>query len=342
LLTAAGLFVSLLLPAGRAIAAKPVFTSGDGITVLAQTRLTARLYEISLGTTRVQGQQSVRVLLPEGYDRQASVRYPVLYLLHGGGTPAQPAGANDWTTLGAAEAITAGQPLITVMPSAGNGGWYTNWLHPGSARPQEWQRFHIYQLIAWIDSNLRTIATRQGRAIAGLSMGGYGAIRYAEHFPRKFAYVASFSGALDMLAPQQQRVIYYTELLDGKPTDGPFGVGSPERVVSEQTWREADPVASLKYGVTRLRGDAIALYTGAGTSPNNPEAPIPTNFEAGVNPENHRMDEALTKAGIPHYFIDYGTGKGFGAGCDGNHDWGCWKADLRDVLPRMMTVLQHP
>jgi S-formylglutathione hydrolase FrmB len=334
--------IAVLLLAGRALGAEPVFQSGDGITVLSQTQLTSRLYEIKLDTTDVQGEQQVRVLVPEGYEQQASVRYPVLYLLHGGGTPSEPAGAEDWTTQGEAEQTTAGQPLITVMPSAGNGGWYTNWLHPGAARPQRWQAFHIHELIPWIDSNLDTIAARKGRAIAGLSMGGYGAIRYAERFPGKFAFVASFSGALDMLAPQQQRTIYYTELINGLPGDGPFGHGSPETVTNEETWREADPVASLRYGVTRLRGMAIALYTGSGTSPDNPNAPIPTNFEAAVAKTNIRMNRALTAARIPHYFLDYGKGEGYGTGCDGNHDWGCWKVDLREALPRMMSVLAHP
>jgi S-formylglutathione hydrolase FrmB len=339
---AAAVLVAVLVLAGRAIAAEPLFRSGDGITVLSQTELTSRLYEVSLDTAAVWGEQQVRVLVPEGYEQQASVRYPVLYLLHGGGTPTEPAGAKDWTTQGEAEQTTAGQPLITVMPSAGNGGWYTNWRTAGAAAPQKWQEFHIRQLIPWIDANLDTIAARNGRAIAGLSMGGYGAIRYAEHFPSKFAFVASFSGALDMLAPQQQRTIYYTELASDLPGDGPFGHGSPEPVINETSWREADPVASLKYGVTRLRGMAIALYTGSGTTPDNREAPLPTNFESAVSFTNHRMDKALIAARIPHYFLDYGKGEGYGTGCDGNHDWGCWMVDLREVLPRMMSVLSHP
>ena len=55
-----------------------------------------------------------------------SDRYPVLYLLHGAfGNDA------DWTAVGDAEAITAGQPMIVVMPDGGQGGWYTNWVNRG-------------------------------------------------------------------------------------------------------------------------------------------------------------------------------------------------------------------
>ncbi|MBA3807027.1 MAG: esterase family protein [Solirubrobacterales bacterium] len=337
------ILATLVLCVAQASAADPVFTSKNGITVQAQPKLNSRLVNLSITTTAVQGPQGVRVLLPEGYDQNSARRYPVLYLLHGGGSPSAPAGARDWTEAGGdAQAITAGQPLITVMPSAGNGGWYTNWYNPGAAAPQNWQTFHIEQLIPWIDANLKTIATKQGRAIAGLSMGGYGAMRYAARYPEKFAYAASFSGALNMLDPQQQRTIFYTEFADGKNTDGPFGVGSPLPLWFDGIWREADPVASPNFGVSHLRGVALALYTGAGTAPNDPNAQLPTNFEAAVNPTNHRMDSTLTTAGIPHYFRDYGRGTGFGVGCNGDHNYGCWNADLRDVLPRMMAVLQHP
>jgi diacylglycerol O-acyltransferase / trehalose O-mycolyltransferase len=75
--------------------------------------------------------------------------------------------------------VIGNRELITVMPdialSDGGGGWCTNW--PDGA--QSWERFHIDQLIPWIDSNLRTIATRSARAIAGLSQGGFCSMSYA-------------------------------------------------------------------------------------------------------------------------------------------------------------------
>ena len=324
-----------------AVAAIPQFTSGNGITVLSQTVLSPRLIEIAVSTNAVRGAQSVRILLPSNYAQGAAKRYPVLYLLHGGGSPTSPAGSRDWTAGGGeAEAITAGQPLITVMPSAGNGGWYTNWAFPKDAAPQNWQTFHNEQLIPWIDANLKTVASKQGRAIAGLSMGGYGALRYAARYPDKFAYAASFSGALNMLDPQQQRVIFYTELADGKPTDGPFGIGSPLPLLLDGIWRGADPVASPEFGVNKLRGVSLALYVGSGTSPNDPNAQFPTNIEAAVNPTNKRMDAALNSANIPHHFRDYGTGAGLN-GCNGDHNYGCWNAALKDVLPRILAVVKQ-
>ena len=58
----------------------------------------------------------------------------------------------------------------------GRGGFYANWLNFGKGGPPMWETYHIDQLIPFIDANLRTIPKRQGRAIAGLSMGGFGAM----------------------------------------------------------------------------------------------------------------------------------------------------------------------
>src|SRR5690606_25000391 len=135
----------------------------------------------------------VRITFPADY-YATGVDYPVLYLLHGGAGGS----SRQWTSEGgAAEYITRNAPLITVMPDGGKVGWYTDWINQ-SAGAQSWEHFHLYQLIPWIDWNLNTIDRKEGRAIAGLSMGGFGAIHYAQQRPDMFAFVASFSGALNL------------------------------------------------------------------------------------------------------------------------------------------------
>ena len=99
------------------------------------------------------------MLLPRGYARSAR-RYPVLYLLHGAVDDYR-----SWTTKGDAEALTAGLPLIVVMPDAGPGGWYTDWLRGRAA--DRWETFHLDQLIPWIDRTLPDPPDRDGRAVAG-------------------------------------------------------------------------------------------------------------------------------------------------------------------------------
>ncbi len=321
-----------------ALAEVPTVRSSDGLTVASQTSLSDRLLELAIDTPSVLGRRKVRVLLPTDYDPAGSKRYPVLYLLHGAGNPNDPSGARDWTDKGDAAAITAGRDVIVVMPDGGNGGWYTDWLFPGEAAPQNWQSFHMGELLPFIDTNFHTISAREGRAIIGLSMGGYGALRYAERYPERFAFVASFSGAVNMLSPGLQRVVFLTELADGKPSDGPFGIGAPLPLIVDRFWREADPVASETFGPSRLRGMGVALYVGSGSAANDPDAQFPTNLEAALNPSSHRFSEALTAAGIEHRFMDYGRGENL-EGCSGDHEWGCWRATLRDVMPFMLEKL---
>jgi S-formylglutathione hydrolase FrmB len=128
-----------------------------------------------------------RIYLPREY-KKTSQRYPVLYLLHG-----LYGNYQNWDTLTHLAGYAEGLPWIIVMPDADD-SWYTN----SASRPQD--RFGDYithDLIAEIDNRYRTIRARHGRAIAGLSMGGYGAIKVALQNPAMFAFAGSLSGALD-------------------------------------------------------------------------------------------------------------------------------------------------
>src|SRR3954454_1424072 len=163
--------------------------------VVATQRLDPRLLELTIRTPALAAPTKVRVLLPDGYAASPRRRYPVLYLLHGAGDD-----AGAWTRSGDAERLTAGRPLIVVMPDGGRGGWYTNWYRDGGGGRPAWETYHVDQLIALVDRCFRTIAARHGRAIAGLSMGGFGALSYAARHPDLFAAAASFSGGVDLEA----------------------------------------------------------------------------------------------------------------------------------------------
>jgi hypothetical protein len=134
----------------------------------------------------------VRVLLPGGYASSGERRYPVLYLLHGSVDDYR-----SWTDKGDAEHLTAGLPMIVVMPDAGSGGFYSDWYNNGAGGPPEWETYHVRELIPWIDAHYRTIASRAGRATAGLSMGGFGAMTYPSRHSDLFVAAASFSGAVN-------------------------------------------------------------------------------------------------------------------------------------------------
>ena len=136
------------------------------------------------------------VYLPPNFD--PSVRYPVVYLLHGmPGSPSEYTNGTDLGTFADAQ-ISAGtlRPFIAVIPAAGTDPHYDGeWAG-------EWETAVVKSVVPWVDSTLPTIATPAGRVLAGLSAGGYGAFDIALRHPSLFGAVESWSG-------------YFTPLRDG-------------------------------------------------------------------------------------------------------------------------------
>lgn len=324
------LLALLLAGIGQAVADAPNFQSGYGIAVQGSRWVSSRTLEVDIATDviapqAINGRHQVRITLPTDYFANPGLRYPVLYLLHGG------AGghSSQWTAGGGAvEPLTAGKRLITVMPDGGKVGWYTNWVNT-SAGAQSWEHFHLYQLLPWVDANLRTLASKQGRAIAGLSMGGFGAIHYAQQRPDLFAYAASFSGALDLGNAGIRSVVTEQAAQNLLPIDGPFG---PPVWPLDTVWNEKNPITRAD----RLRNVQVALYAGSGIH----DADV---LERTVGWSTHLMHEALDNAGIPHFYWMYGRpGPSAPFGCDGGHNFGCWNFALNDALPKMLNVLGQP
>jgi len=164
----------------------PAFVSAKGTA--------ERLYveSAALGGRR----QPVDVYLPPGYDASSSRRYPVFYLLHG--FPGRPGAFLLTVRMGVVEDVLLARrrvrPFILVMPF-GSTGTFTDKEWVDGVRPgQGWATFVTRDLVRAIDARYRTIANGRGRAIGGLSEGGYGAINIALHHPREFRVVESWSG----------------------------------------------------------------------------------------------------------------------------------------------------
>jgi S-formylglutathione hydrolase FrmB len=319
------LVLSVAWPAAAGADA-PNVTSGNGITVSGWRWISSRTLEVDISTAKVaavavNGPHRVRITFPNDYFTSGSTRYPVLYLLHGG------AGGNSaqWTTGGGAvEPITNGRPIITVMPDGGKVGWFTNWVNQGQGA-QAWADFHLNQLIPWVDANLRTVASKNGRAIAGLSMGGFGAVRYAQDRPDLFKFVASFSGAVDLGDSGTRAVVTEQAGQSGFNPYGPFG--SPFWP-ADGTWNALNPLNRA----ARLQGVGVALYAGAGSNDQDV-------LEGTMRASAERFDAALTAAGVPHSYWNYGRP---GNGCDGGHNFGCWNFALNDAMPKIMAALGGP
>jgi S-formylglutathione hydrolase FrmB len=134
-----------------------------------------------------------RVLLPPGYRLITSrrTRYPVVYLLHGYGH-----NHTSWTTQTSLAHYAAAHQLIVVMPT-GDNGWYTD---SATVEADKFETYILEELIPDVQRRFRTVETRAGRTVAGISMGGYGALKFGFKHPEAFAVAASLSGALDAAA----------------------------------------------------------------------------------------------------------------------------------------------
>ncbi len=308
------------------------FRAADGIRVVATHRLDTRLIALTVTTSALPGPASVRELLPRGYASSPHRRYPVLYLLHG-----TIGGAADWTTQGQAEQITAGRPLIVVMPDIAlnyaGGGWCTNWFNGGAGGRPRWETFHIDQLIPWIDGNLRTLAIRGGRANAGLSQGGFCSMSYAARHPELFDIALSFSGASDIAFDPVARALTTAAVSDAESALDHVAVGSifGPRSTEELNWAAHDPTTLA----ANLRGMKLMLFTGNGqTGPlDRSPSPLSAPIEAGVQVLTRSFHDRLQSVGIPNSFDDYGPG---------THAWPYWNRDLRQSIGPIMAAFTHP
>lgn len=140
--------------------------------------------------------QPVDVYLPPGYRTQVHRRYGVMYLLHG--VPGRPGAFLDTVRMGVVEdelvASRHARPLILVMPFGSTGSFTDKEWANGVGPHEGWATFVYRDLVHAIDHRYRTIRSRRGRVLAGLSEGGYGAINIGIAHPREFGVLESWSG----------------------------------------------------------------------------------------------------------------------------------------------------
>ena len=158
------------------------------------------------------------VYLPARYSdtRHAEQRFPVLYLLHGLGDD-----HTAWPRLGKIKPTIdrmihegALRPIIIIMPDAGK-SWYVNDAR-ADGNGAVFDAFRT-DLLNQVDARLRTVPCAQGRAIGGLSMGGYGALLLGTTQPKRFSVVFSLSGAVfsENLSDDPQRRAWLGSLFHG-------------------------------------------------------------------------------------------------------------------------------
>src|SRR5690348_7744048 len=156
-----------------------------------------RLETVKLQSKLVNATLPYNIILPVDYDTSRTTRYPVLYLLHG-----LDGHYSDWASRTNIADYAAAYSLIVVMPE-GSDGWYTD---SSTVATDKYESYIVKELLPDVETRYRTIEARYGRAIAGLSMGGYGAIKFGLKFPQTFVFAASMSGAFGITRFSEQEV----------------------------------------------------------------------------------------------------------------------------------------
>lgn len=242
---------------------------------------------------------SYSVYLPEGYD--TSTRdYPILYLLHGFTDD-----HTGWVQYGELENIANREidkeevtPMVIVTPDAGL-SWYIN-NHDGSL---PFEDFFIQEFIPEIENRYRIKSEKQFRAIAGLSMGGHGALIYALKYPELFTAVAPLSASIRtneefMALPEEQWTRMFAI---------PFGENPPNKRITKHLKentvlniiesKSTEALSQLDYYVDCGDDDHLILC-------------------------NMRLHGSLIKKGVAHEFRVR----------DGAHEWHYWRSALPEVL----------
>jgi S-formylglutathione hydrolase FrmB len=258
-------------------------SDGFGLRIVDRNENDPRLWYYRFQTSAIGWNPGINVLLPDDY-RTSGRTYPVLYMFHGGNEDFR-----QFDFLGI-RALTAGKPIIVVMPDGGHAGWYSN---PVSSfvGPRNWETFHIAQLLPWIEANFRTFAEYDGRAVSGFSMGGFGALKYAAKYYGHFASVSAHSGPAS-LRRDFGLVVHWANI-----TSAVLDLGGGT-VYGAPNWDQArvsadNPIERIE----SYRNKRVFLV--AGTSPD------PLNWFDSVNETQvlagqREFRERLRDAGIPH------------------------------------------
>jgi diacylglycerol O-acyltransferase / trehalose O-mycolyltransferase len=278
----------------------------DGARIVGVETLDARMRDLTIESPMV-GTVMVRLLLPSTFADRPATRFPVLYLVHGGGGH-----YTDWTTNTDVEALTAPTDLLVVMPAA-----LTSRLgdrsKDGTGGQGMWETFHLTELRQLIERNWQA---GENRAIAGLSMGGFGSLTYAETNPDLFKGVASFSGS-----PLNKVALSVMLMLKKDPSWGDL---NPD----EASWGIYDPVQLID----RLKGKALYFSYGNGT-PGPLDPPDRTDIdelEKAVGIGSDAFVAALKESGIPATVHAYGPG---------THSWPYWERELHASLPMLLQAV---
>ena len=254
-------------------------------------RASARVETVQFHSALIGKTLPYNVVLPADYRMSTATRYPVLYLLHG-----WTGHYSDWATRTNVADYAAPHRMIVVMPE-GNDGWYTD----GLSASDKYESYILKELIPDVQRRYRTIESRYGRGVGGLSMGGYGALKFGLKSPGTFAFAGSLSGALAATTWTEDDLKSFKGINDSLlaafgPRDSPQ--------------RKANDIFELARGLSTSRAAALPyFYFDCGTE----------DFFLGVN---EQFAALLTEKKVPHEFREL----------PGAHGWQYWDQQVKELL----------
>jgi len=242
-----------------------------------------------------------RVILPENYETSKE-SYPVLYLLHG-----LFGSCDNWLESTAIKNYLADKELIAVLPEGGN-GWYSD---SATIEKDKFESSFINELIPSVEAEYRVFASKEKRAIAGLSMGGFGALKFALKRPDLFIFAGSMSGAFE--APQ------ITENNQG------FGWGEMSPSITEVFGKETS--------ATRIENDLFEIIR---QIPEEEKSALPyiymdCGFDDGFLEVNRKLAEVLEEKRITFEYYEV----------FGGHDWNYWDKQLEIILRKADEIFSY-
>jgi putative tributyrin esterase len=245
-----------------------------------------------------------RILYPVQYQYpdKREKRFPVLYLLHG-----VTGHSSDWLERTRVALYATHYDLFIVMIEGGN-GWYTD---SASIPADKYESYILQELIPDVEKRFRVRQERDGRAIAGLSMGGYGAVKFGLKYPEMFAVAASMSGAFGAASWTQKDVANPGPIVDSiLKTFGPINSST----------RLANDVFKLARNVPAERISSLPFFY------------LDCGMEDILFPFSRDLAGVFVERKIPHEYRQL----------PGDHNWKYWDRQIQEILKLASQRLAPP
>lgn len=251
----------------------------------------ATVADDSIMSKAIDAKMRFHAVLPVGY-RTSHERYTTIYLLHGFGGD-----HTDWIERSGLVRYASEYKFIVITPD-GHNSWYTN----SADKKKNYEDYIINELIPYVERKYRTLSARHGRVVAGLSMGGYGAIKLALKYPARFVLAGSFSGA------------FYVPL-GSRPDNKDISESLKETFGQQRTeqWTKNDPFVLLD----SIKAVNMLPYFYIATGKDDALARIVDN--------NRKLAEAFRERGALYEYHE----------SSGGHNWQYWDKELRNFLRRV-------